>query len=151
MTRSGVVHLSSTLVQQMLQHARRQAPLECCGLLAGTAGRIVSIVEARNELESPVAYRVDSRDHFAALRQARLSGLSIVGGFHSHPRTAPVPSETDRAEAWPAFLYVIVSLAAAYAACPIRAWRLDGGNFAEVSLVTSAEEVASTPCETDSP
>jgi [CysO sulfur-carrier protein]-S-L-cysteine hydrolase len=45
-------------------------------------------------------------------RRLRTSGRSILGAYHSHPRSAAVPSATDVAEAYydREFVYVIVSL-----------------------------------------
>jgi proteasome lid subunit RPN8/RPN11 len=74
-------------------------------------------------------YRIDPSDHFAAIRQARATGADVVGAYHSHPASQPVPSETDRAEAFESFLFVIVGPS------NTRAWRLLAGNFAEVPLV----------------
>jgi proteasome lid subunit RPN8/RPN11 len=74
-------------------------------------------------------YRIDPADHFAAIRQARATAAEIVGVYHSHPHSAPVPSETDRTEAFESFLFVIVGPS------DTRAWRLVAGNFTEVPLV----------------
>ena len=96
----------------MLEHARREAPRECCGLLIGTAESVVRSVRARNLEDGATRYSVDPADHFAAVRSARADGLEVVGAYHSHPSSAPVPSTTDIAEANSGadFLYVIVSL-----------------------------------------
>jgi proteasome lid subunit RPN8/RPN11 len=76
---------------------------------------------------------VDPEDHFAAIRSARAAGLAVVGGYHSHPRSVPVPSATDLAEATdPEFLYLIVSLAAA--GPEIAAYRIRNGAFGVVRL-----------------
>jgi proteasome lid subunit RPN8/RPN11 len=96
----------------MLAHARQEAPRECCGLLIGEGEAVVRSVRARNLDAKAVRYLIDPEDHFAAIRGAREAGLEVVGAYHSHPSSAPVPSATDIAEAnsGPDFLYVIVSL-----------------------------------------
>jgi [CysO sulfur-carrier protein]-S-L-cysteine hydrolase len=95
----------------MLQHARADAPNECCGLLVGRRGVIEGSVRARNLQASPTRYLIDPQDHFAAMRSARAQGLHVVGAYHSHPGGAPTPSPSDVAEAsgGSEFLYVIVS------------------------------------------
>ncbi len=94
----------------MLAHARDEAPNECCGLLLGRDRAIERAVRARNVEQGPTRYRVDPADHFAAIRSARADGLLVVGAYHSHPASAPVPSQSDLEEAAGAnFLYVIVS------------------------------------------
>jgi proteasome lid subunit RPN8/RPN11 len=144
--------------EAMVEHARREAPRECCGLLIGTASRIVEVVAARNEAERATEYRIAPEDHFAAVRRARTLGLAVVGAYHSHPASPPEPSPRDLADAWPDFLYVIVSLAprgpsgGAGGRVPdsnrgglpggraeLRAWRLDAGGFVEVDLVPVPE------------
>ncbi len=118
----------------IVRHARDEAPLECCGLLVGGGDLIDEYVCARNVRASAVAYQVDPADHFAAIRSVRARGRAIVGVYHSHPRTPALPSPTDLAEAHDAeLLYLIVSLLDEPP--DIRAYRLDGGNFVEASVV----------------
>jgi proteasome lid subunit RPN8/RPN11 len=75
---------------------------------------------------------IDPGDHFKAIRAARADGLEIVGAYHSHPASPPVPSPTDVAEAdsGPDFFYVIVSLVNDEA----RAYRIDRGAYQPVPL-----------------
>ena len=76
--------------------------------------------------------RVDSRHNryvispqslLAAQREARASGLDIVGYYHSHPDHPARPSEFDREHAWPGTSYVIVSVSEGKAV-DCRSWRL---------------------------
>lgn len=41
-------------------------------------------------------FAVDPREQLLALRWSRARGLEVLGHAHSHPRSAPVPSLTDR-------------------------------------------------------
>jgi proteasome lid subunit RPN8/RPN11 len=121
--------------EAIIAHARAEAPLECCGLLLGGPGLVDEAVPARNVRRSATAYLVDPADHFALIRRARREGRTIVGAYHSHPRSPAVPSEVDLREAQDAgFVYVIVSLAAA-GAPDVRGYRLAGGEFIETRLV----------------
>src|SRR5687768_4581445 len=88
--RQNSVVLPSAVWRRILEHAARDAPRECCGLLIGQDIRIQDVWPARNELGAVSQYRIDARDHFAAIRHARASGMTIVGAYHSHPRSAPV-------------------------------------------------------------
>lgn len=126
------VRILQRVIDAMIDHARRDAPLECCGLLAARDGVIDEAIPTRNLDTSPVAYLIDPADHFAALRRTRAEGREIVGAYHSHPRSAAIPSATDLAEAhYEAFLYVIVSLAGAEP--DLRAYRLVSGTRFEDS------------------
>lgn len=121
--------------EAIIAHAREEAPLECCGLLLGSPGTVDEAVRARNVRRSTTAYLVDPADHFALIRRARREGRTIVGAYHSHPRSPAVPSEVDLREAQDAgFVYVIVSLAAA-GDPDVRGYRLVGGGFTETRLV----------------
>ncbi len=106
--------MSQAVVDMIVAHAREAAPDECCGLLLGRGGDVLEAVPARNVADDPRRrYLIDPQDHIAARRDARTRGLEVVGFYHSHPRSAAAPSETDLAEAtYPDHLYAIVSLAA---------------------------------------
>jgi proteasome lid subunit RPN8/RPN11 len=130
------VRIRQAVVDELIAHARDAAPLECCGLLLGLPDVIVGSYRAANLHRSPVRYRVDPADHFAALRTARMDHLEVVGAYHSHPKSAPVPSKTDLAEAVGGeFIYLIVSLAGEGNRPEVRGYRLSEGNFQESILV----------------
>lgn len=119
------IRIPVVVVRDMLAHARDEAPRECCGLLIGKENSVVRSVRARNLDAKATRYFIDPEDHFAAIRAARAQGLEVVGAYHSHPTSAPVPSPTDIAEAnsGPDFLYVILSLVDE----DVRAFRIDAG------------------------
>jgi proteasome lid subunit RPN8/RPN11 len=80
-------------------------------MLVGRAGEIVAAVRAQNLAGSPNRFLIDPKDHINALRHARANGLDVVGFYHSHPRSAPIPSPTDLEESsYRHHLYMIVSL-----------------------------------------
>lgn len=123
----------------MLAHARRDAPLECCGLLVGRARRgivdVVAAVPMRNVAASPVRFRVDDSEHIDLRRLLRRFAppLTIVGVYHSHPSGPPEPSATDVAEAgYPEWAYVIVGLAGR---ARVRAFALDGSIMRAIPLL----------------
>lgn len=129
------MRIRQAILDEILAHALEEAPDECCGLLIGTAEGVSRSVRARNVRASPTRYQIDPRSHFAAIRQARAVGLEVVGAYHSHPASPPLPSPTDLAEAtYPEFLYVIVSPSAP-SSQGFRAYRLAERNFQEVELV----------------
>jgi proteasome lid subunit RPN8/RPN11 len=118
----------------MLDHARQDAPLECCGLLLGVDGRVEESVRTRNVRASRTAYLIDPAEHLAVMKRVRAEGRTVLGAYHSHPRSPAVPSPTDLDEAhYEDFLYVIVSLADP-AAPDVRGYRLNGRNFVPVTL-----------------
>jgi len=145
----GIV-LPAAVREAMVEHARREAPRECCGLLIGTADRIVEAAPARNEAERATEYRIAPEDHFAAVRRARIRGLAVVGAYHSHPASPPEPSPRDLADAWPDFLYVIVSLAPGGASRDVEPGPPDPGGDTPAPAPPSygsADEPAPGPAE----
>ena len=130
--------VKSAVVDSVVAHARRIAPDECCGVLIGDADSVLDAVPARNIADRPtVRFLIDPKDHLAALRDARSRGLDIVGFYHSHPRSAAIPSETDLVEAsYPHHLFLIVSLKDATPDLQLY-WFLDG-NFLPTPFVTVA-------------
>jgi proteasome lid subunit RPN8/RPN11 len=130
-----VIEIRSTVLSAMIEHARQDAPLECCGLLVGVPGLIEESVRTRNVRESERTYLIDPAEHLAVMKRVRGEGRAVLGAYHSHPRSPAVPSATDLAEAhYEEFLYVIVSLAD-QAAPDVRGYRLSGRNFLPVPLV----------------
>jgi desampylase len=122
---------------EVIAHAREEAPRECCGMLIGRSDAIVGAVRALNLSESPSRFLINPQDHIRARREARAAGLDVIGFYHSHPRTEPVPSATDLAEAsYAGYLYLIVALAAGDA--DVRLYRFTGKTFDWMELVLGA-------------
>jgi desampylase len=119
------------VLDEIDSHARLAAPRECCGLLLGTANAIHDFVRSPNLADDPTRrFLIDPRAHFDARRRARDRGLALVGFYHSHPHSAPVPSATDLegatyADHW----YLIVRPSADGAEA--RLFRLDGEKMVE--------------------
>ena len=103
-------------------------------MLIGTDADILDSRAAANLADDPLRrYLIDPRDHLRAIREARARGLQVIGAYHSHPRSAAVPSATDAAEGFGDFVFVIAGLAAEPP--ELTAWRWADGNFAAVPLV----------------
>jgi [CysO sulfur-carrier protein]-S-L-cysteine hydrolase len=129
------VKIAQQVIDEVLAHAREEAPNECCGLLIGNRIMIEASVRTRNREASPTRFLIDPEDHFTAIHTARASGKRVVGAYHSHPSSAAQPSESDIAEAnWGSdFLYMIVSLKAP--APEVFAYRLKRGTVVPVAFL----------------
>ena len=107
------VALSRSLMDEMCAHARAVAPQECCGLMSGkTPSRITTLYPLRNVAANPlVTYEAAAEELFAAQRQIRERREELVGIYHSHPRSEPVPSERDvKLAFYPSVTYFIIGL-----------------------------------------
>lgn len=101
----------ASALDAVVVHARHAMPAECAGLLLGTSdGAIVRVRALRLRQATAQSFEVDALDLPAAEEEADSAGLTVVGCYHSHPRSPPVPSRRDlRGGAWPN-LHLIVSL-----------------------------------------
>ncbi len=135
---SGLV-LPLPLAEELLRHARSELPNEACGLVSGSLaeGRATTFHPARNQEASPLRYNVHPEDLVRITFAIEDAGEDLVAIFHSHTRSAAVPSATDRRTAmYPDAFYLLASLADpdASAARALRAWRIYRGGAFEVSL-----------------
>jgi len=120
--------------EELREWAEAGYPHEACGLLIGETTpdgvRVEDVRQAPN-LETERAanrYELDPRAFLAADEQARSRGLDVVGFWHSHPDVAAEPSETDRAAAWPGYVYLIISVQAGRAT-DMKVWSLADDAF----------------------
>ena len=125
-------------------HARRESPRECCGLLIGTDLEVIEAVATANVAAEPLRrYQVSPVDHFTQMKRGRevasqgAAAVNVIGVYHSHPRSAPVPSPTDLEEAFEEFLYIIAGQLDDSWSLEFRAYRLQRGKFEDVQLAVA--------------
>jgi desampylase len=135
------MRVRKNVLDVIMAHALRDRPRECCGILVGVGDEIVEAVPAANVAEEPLRrYEVSPADHFAQIKRCRATAgdgprvLRIVGVYHSHPHSAPVPSPTDLDQAFDEYVYVIAGPVDGSAPFEIRGYRLNGERFVEVQL-----------------
>ncbi|MBI2188060.1 MAG: M67 family metallopeptidase [Acidobacteria bacterium] len=138
------MRIRRAVLEVIREHARRDSPYECCGLLIGTSGEVLEAVETTNVAADPFRrYEVPPVEHLAQIRRCRAAvaqgaaGLAVVGVYHSHPRSSPEPSPTDWEQAFEQFLYVIAGPVETETAMEIRGYRLTAGRFARTELIES--------------
>lgn len=108
----SVLKIQRAIREQLIQHARQDAPIEACGYLAEKEGLVTAIFPLTNADTSPEHFSFDPAEQFAAVRQMRAAGLRMRAVYHSHPATPARPSAEDlRLANDPNLSYVIVSLA----------------------------------------
>ena len=111
-----VLRLNEELVHRIRAHAAECYPHECCGALFGREGdsgrEIFDMLPLENRHgDSPRnRFAISPEDFRRAEKVARECGLDLVGWYHSHPDHPALPSEFDRAHAWPWYSYLIVSV-----------------------------------------
>lgn len=95
----------------MIAHAEREAPIEACGYLGGSDGRIYRHYPLVNADAREDHFSFDPEEQFAVIKAMRREGLFPLAIYHSHPATPARPSVEDiRLSYDSTILYVIVSL-----------------------------------------
>jgi proteasome lid subunit RPN8/RPN11 len=129
-----VVYLKKEHLAKIIAHAREEAPLEACGILAGKEDRVVKVYRARNADRSRVSYRLEPEDQYRIFIDIEEKGWDILGIYHSHPASPAIPSGIDLKQAYyPEAVYFVVSLADPVKP-QVRAYRIIEGGITEEEI-----------------
>lgn len=129
--------LPRPFIDEMITHAREDAPNECCGIIAGKEGRAVKLFRAKNAEASPYRYNVEPKDLFRIFRECDENDWSFLAIYHSHTASKAYPSPTDvRLAFWPEAYYMLVSLQDPDKPV-VRAFRILDGTITEEEIVPS--------------
>ena len=114
--------------EQIVEHAREEAPNEACGVLVLRDGVAERYERGRNGLASPYRFELEIDPEVWFLEDEGYQ-LAVV---HSHPETEPKPSRTDfeRIGLWHGRPYLIYSVARD----ELRAYTLDDGRATPLEL-----------------
>ncbi|HWI21980.1 MAG TPA: M67 family metallopeptidase [Baekduia sp.] len=124
--------IAPDLLELIVEHARREAPNECCGLIAIDGDEAVDVYEGVNTEASPFRFVIDSA---TLLKTTDIEDAGQrIGIYHSHTRSEPFPSQTDISQAanWPDAEWLIVGLAGEEPV--VRSFTIDGPAVTEVGL-----------------
>jgi [CysO sulfur-carrier protein]-S-L-cysteine hydrolase len=125
--------LSRALYDEMVEHARAEAPNECCGMVATSNGEAIKVYPAVNAAASPLRYEIDGAEQYRIQMDIDDAGHDLGAIYHSHTRSKPYPSQTDINLAfYPEALYVIVGLAGEEP--EVRAFEIRDGQVTEAEL-----------------
>jgi proteasome lid subunit RPN8/RPN11 len=121
-----MLKIPRALHEAIIEHARRDAPIEACGYLAGTAGVAGAHFPLTNVDASAEHFSFDPAEQFATFKEAGKQGMKLIACYHSHPATPARPSAEDIKLAYdPNISYVIVSLAEVEPV--VKSFRIKGG------------------------
>lgn len=110
-----VIRMKKSDYDAVVQYCLSGLPNESCGLIAGFVDGDVKSIEKvyflTNLDNNNVHFTMDPKEQFAAVKDARSLGLTMLGNFHSHPETPSRPSEEDKRLAYDSKVnYLILSL-----------------------------------------
>lgn len=114
------------IYEAIIAHARKDFPLEACGILGGTAGVVSEYYPMANTDQSNEHFTMEPKEQFAVIKDLRAKGKEMLVIYHSHPETPARPSEEDiRLALTPGVSYLIVSLVGA--APEVKSYRIEQG------------------------
>lgn len=125
--------IAAELLDEVVAHARDEAPNECCGIVALRDGAAQAVHRFENTAASPFRFEIDGLALSRLLDELEDDGQHYAI-YHSHTRSEPYPSQTDLnfARHWPGVEWLIVGLADGKA--EIRNFRIDGGEIIEAPV-----------------
>jgi proteasome lid subunit RPN8/RPN11 len=130
------VRLPQPLFDELVAHAREEAPNECCGWIGAKDGVATTLYRARNTFASPLRYEIDAGDTHRIFLAIDEAGEDVGATYHSHTRSLPIPSQTDVNAANPLLgdaLYIIVGVKDPEP--DVRAFRIErGAGFSPADL-----------------
>ena len=110
-----MIKLKKTDFERILAHAKKEAPIEACGLIAGHKDGddkyIDKVYILTNTDHAEEHFTLDPREQLAAVKDMRANGLEQLGNWHSHPVSPSRPSDEDKRLAFDSTAsYMILSL-----------------------------------------
>ncbi|MHC4105073.1 MAG: M67 family metallopeptidase [Planctomycetota bacterium] len=128
------LEIPNTIYQQMLAQAKALAPIEDCGILAGSNGKVEKFYKMTNTDNSSTHYMMEPKEQFATVKDIRSAGLEMLAIYHSHPETPARPSAEDiRLALTPNVIYVIISLQNTNGSA-VKGFGIEGTKITEVPI-----------------
>lgn len=143
------LRLSHDQIHTLIQSARAGYPAEVCGLIGGQANTARLIVPVPNVAKNPlVNYQMAANSLLKALKTIDANGLELIGVYHSHPYSDPIPSPTDIQSAeshYPGLVQIIISLG--HEQQRLKAWRIFPGQVDDVELLVGDAVSSEMPAD----
>lgn len=122
------------IVENIFEHGRQEAPLEACGILAGSEENVEALYRMTNVDKSREHFSMEPKEQFRVVKDIRAKGQKMLGIYHTHPESAPFPSDEDiRLGLTPDVVHIIASLV-----CPadrnIRGFSINDGKTKQINL-----------------
>ena len=110
-----MIKLNKADFEKILAHARAEAPVEACGLIAGrieNGNKLIDKVYILTNVDhAEEHFTLDPKEQLAAVKDMRANGLVPLGNWHSHPVSPSRPSQEDKRLAYDSRAsYLILSL-----------------------------------------
>lgn len=136
-------------LETILAHTEHSGTHEACGLIGGVERNglfsATEIVPIPNDAADPAHhFHMEDRALTRTMMGFAARGLSLVGIYHSHPSSDPIPSQEDiRSAHYPGTPYLIIGRPGPHASCAV--WDIRYGEVTAVPLHIG--EAPPTPAE----
>jgi proteasome lid subunit RPN8/RPN11 len=129
------VRIARALLDEIVAHAVRDAPNECCGVVAGRDGAASAVHATENVVASPFRFEIDGLALMGLIDRFEADGDELAAIYHSHTRSEPYPSQTDLnfAALWPGVEWLIVGVPKK-GEPTVRHYRIEDGRITEAEL-----------------
>ncbi len=131
------MRIARATLDEIVAHAVRDAPNECCGVVVGSDGSATAARALENLAASPFRFDIDGRE-LLPFAFAEEGDDQLVAIYHSHTRSEPYPSQTDVnfAAGWPGVEWLIVGVPrkGADGEPAVRSYLIEDGAIREVEL-----------------
>ena len=133
------MRIARGLLDEIVAHAVRDAPNECCGLVVGRDGAASAAHALENLAASPFRFDIDGRELIRfAFADDEDDDEQLLAIYHSHTRSEPFPSQTDVnfAAGWPGVEWLIVGVPKrpGSEAPEVRSYLIEDGVIREVAV-----------------
>ncbi|MTD47040.1 hypothetical protein GKE82_22810 [Conexibacter sp. W3-3-2] len=130
------MQIAPALLEQIVEHARRDVSEECCGVVATRDGVAVAVHELENTAHDKRRFEIDGLVLLRLVDELEDRGEELGAIYHSHVMSAPEPSQTDLnfGALWPGVEWIIVGLKDAEP--EVRSWLIEDGDYREVALTS---------------
>jgi len=126
-----LILLTEQIISEITEHAERDYPYECGGMLIGrfegdrkTVTEIFPLENAREKEARHNRVLILPKDVLRAEKYACEKKLDVVGYYHSHPDDQAIPSQYDLDHALPVWSYVIASVIEGKVE-DVRSWEME--------------------------
>lgn len=109
-----MLNINGKEIKKICEHARKEYPNECCGILLGKKEKecVQEICRAGNAEDADrkkMHFRIDPLELCRIERKAGKENMEIIGFYHSHADHPAMPSKEDLLSMFPGFFYLIIS------------------------------------------
>jgi proteasome lid subunit RPN8/RPN11 len=128
------LEIPTHIFRHMLEQARAEAPIEACGILAGSDSKVERLYEMTNADQRSDHFMMEPEEQFAAVKDIRAAGLELLAIYHSHPETPARPSVEDiRLALTPNVIYLIVAVQGTNGPA-VKGFQIEEGTITDVPV-----------------